>query len=332
LPIRRAEIVKLASIALSSIAPASIALGATAACGDEGVSGRVVAGAGGGGAAGEGGAGGGAQAVRLAVASWNARNLFNDVKDSPELSPETIDNDWPMRRGLVGSVLRSIDADVVVLQEVENRNVLDALDAEELGGRYPHRALVDANDPRGVDVAVLSKIVLLDVVTHKDDLFAKIGTTAPKHRYARDCLEVHLSHNGRRVVLLGVHFKAKEDDDPDKRLAEAQHTRAIADAVTTASPDTLVLVLGDFNDTPGSPPLAAVAGSTPAVYTDAADSIAAADRWTYKYFGKKELVDHMMASSALHAMLEPGSVAILRTPDAQAVSDHAPLTAVYAVR
>jgi endonuclease/exonuclease/phosphatase family metal-dependent hydrolase len=187
------------------------------------------------------------------------------------------------------------------------------------------------NDPRGIDVGILSKYPLGEVVSHRDDDFSKEGTTTPTYQYARDALEVHLTFNGRPIVLFGVHYKAKDNDDPDKRLAEAQHTRALADAITATSPGTGILILGDFNDTPGSPPYQATVGSGDDSYRNAAENVAQADRWTFDYQGSLELVDQQMGNPLLTERLVPTSVRILHEPEVDPASDHYPLIATYLI-
>ena len=266
----------------------------------------------------------------LVVCNWNVHNFVNDVNEN--LAPqEEVDPGWPAHRVATGNVLAAINADVVVLQEVEHVGVLQDLVELELDGAYPYVTVIDGNDPRGIDVGVLSKVPLEQVVTHRDDSFTVEGTASPAYHYARDALEVHITFNGRPIVLFGVHFKAKENDDPAKRLAEAQHTRVLADAITAAAPGTGILILGDFNDTPGSPPYQATIGSGGDLYSNAADSVAQADRWSFDYQGKLELVDQQMANPLMAERLVPSSVRILHDPEVDPASDHDPVVATYLI-
>lgn len=267
----------------------------------------------------------------LTIVTWNLRNFVNAVEDS-DATMETVDPGWVSHRGAVGAVLRSIGADMLVLQEVEHEAVLNELNDEELDGDYDHIRVIDANDPRGIDVGVMSKIALDQVITHQDELFPELSDPdGPKYRYARDCLEMRLTFNGRPLALLGVHYKAKQNDDPQKRLAEAQHTRGIADGISAAAPSTGILILGDFNDLPDSPPYLATVGEEPDRYRNAADEVAQADRWTFEYQNAHELVDQQMVNGLLHDRLDGPSVRILHSPEAEAASDHAPLIATYLV-
>ncbi|MRG91440.1 endonuclease/exonuclease/phosphatase family protein [Polyangium spumosum] len=294
-------------------------------------------GGGSGGSGGGGGGGGGGGAPRdpmpLRVVNWNVRNYLNDKNDSA--APDEVirtTTQYTKHRQAIGAVLSAIDADVVVLQEVENEAALSDLVQSELGGKYPGIGIVDGNDPRGVDIGILSKIPLDQVVSHKDEQFPLNGTVGPTYRFSRDCPEYHLTYNGRKVVLLGVHFKAKEDDNPNKRLAEAQRTRAIANALVKEDASRAVLVLGDFNDTPGSPPYLAILGEGEGVYTNAPDFVPVNDRWSYDYQGTLELVDHQMSHPFMAGMLDQTSASIRHGDDVDAATDHAPVIATYAVK
>lgn len=275
-----------------------------------------------------GGAGGMRDPLPLKVATWNVQNLFDDQMDGAMF--EDTDPQWEEHVADIAAVLNVLDADVVVLQEVEHTAIVGAV-RNQLNGGYVFHEVIDGNDPRGIDVGVISKVQPDALITHKDDTFAKVGTQDPFYRYARDALEIQLTFNGRRLVLFGVHYKSKEADDPDKRLAEAQHTRALADAVTAEDPSAGVIILGDFNDLPGSPPLDFTLGSAPDAYTSIADNIAAADRWTFNFMGALELVDHQLVNGLVAGMLDTASVRILHGPEVDAASDHAPLIATYNV-
>jgi endonuclease/exonuclease/phosphatase family metal-dependent hydrolase len=256
------------------------------------------------------------------IATFNAHDLFDDRPDGEEAVVDTAS--YASHLQAVGLVLQAVDADIVVLQEVENLRVLQALAAS---AGYPETVLVPGNDPRGINLGVLSRLTFDAVISHKNDLFPGADGM---HRYARDCLELHRAIGGRDLVLLAVHLKSKAvPDDPDKRLAEARHTRAIADAVTAVDPAAAVLVLGDMNDVPGSPPLIALEGRPPDAYVDVAS--ATADAWTYDFRGAPQLLDHQMVSPVLRPMLDFRSVTILHGPTVEHASDHAPLAATYRI-
>lgn len=320
-------------------------LGLAVACGQDGTTGQTSTGAGGdsggtttSGGGGDGGSGAGLPAVPLSIVDWNTHNYF-DAQKNPATPDELIFTaaNYATKRKTIGAALKDLDGDIVVLAEVENKAILDDLNKTELGSAYAQTILIEGNDSRGIDVGVLTKIAPDSVVSHKDDMFPENGTNGPQFTYSRDCLELHFTFNQRRLILLGVHFKAKvAPDDPHKRLAEAQHTRKIADDLHAKFSDAAILILGDFNDTPGSAPCNAVVGAAPNLFVDSADAVPSAERYSYDYLGKLELIDHQMANPRLAAMLDPKQVILKHATNvddgSKYASDHSPLKATYLVR
>jgi predicted extracellular nuclease len=314
-----------------------------AACGQSGTTGETT-GTGGGasgtsasGSGGAGGDGGSVPAVPLTIVDWNTHNYF-DSKKNPATPTEIILSaaDYAKKRSTIGAELKALAGDIIVLAEIENKAILDDLNTTELGGAYGQTILIEGNDTRGIDVGVMSKIAPDSVVSHKDDVFVLAGTNGPQYHYSRDCIEVQFTFNMRKLIVLGVHFKAKAaPDDPDKRLAEGQHTRKIADDLLAMHPGAAIVVLGDFNDTPGSPAYKAVAGAAPQLFVDSADSVPMAERYSYDFNGKLELIDHQMANPALHGMLDPASVVLAHGKNIDDAtkysSDHSPIKATYLV-
>jgi endonuclease/exonuclease/phosphatase family metal-dependent hydrolase len=258
------------------------------------------------------------------IATWNVHNLFDDLKAAEETV--ATESGYQNRLAGVAAVLEELRADVVVLEEVENQRVLLDLSSRVPDLGYLAAALVPGNDPRGINVGALSRFPFDAVVSHRSDTFGRYG-----YHYARDCLELHLTVDDHHLVLLGVHFKSKAaPDDPAKRLAEAEHTRTIADALAREDGEAAISILGDFNDVPSSPAWRAVAGDEPEVYVDVAASIDRA--FTYQLDGRSELLDHIMVDTKLARALDATSVAILHDAKERAASDHAPVAATFELR
>ena len=202
------------------------------------------------------GAGSGRAAARVRVATWNVHDLF-DAMDrlfppgELDLVPAPADVDAKL--ALVAAVLVRLDADVVLLQEVENAGILGRLAAE---AGYPIARLVEGNDPRGIDVALLSRLPIVAYASHLRD-------RAPDGRllWPRDCVEAHAdAGGGRRLVVVGSHFSSALSDDGTRRRWQAGRLREIADGVAAADPWALVLAGGDLNDEPASAALAPLLG------------------------------------------------------------------------
>jgi uncharacterized protein len=196
---------------------------------------------------------GGRAVVR--VVSWNAHDLF-DAEDrlvapgALDTVPTPAEADAKLER--VAAVLRRLDADLVLLQEVENEGVLDAL-AERAG--YPEARLVEGPDPRGIDVAAMARLPVAAYVSHAAD---RDPSGAPL--WPRDCVEVHVRLGARRLVVVSTHASSRLSDDGTRRAFQAARLRELADALRADDPGALVLAGGDLNDPPEAPAIAPLVG------------------------------------------------------------------------
>ncbi|MBI5535475.1 MAG: endonuclease/exonuclease/phosphatase family protein [Deltaproteobacteria bacterium] len=272
------------------------------------------------------------------IVTWNVWALYDNVpgncaNNCPyEPTPAPSASDYQAKINSTASLLSKLAGDVVMLEEVENTAVLDKLASTPAlaSFNYQYRTLLPGNDPSGKNMAFMSRYPVDNVYSHKDDQFTREDAPAKVYRYTRDALEVHMTYRGKHVVLIGVHLRSKADpDDPDKRLAEAQHARAIADFALQGDPSAYVWILGDFNDLPGSPPVLAVqTGKAGPNFSDATELVAAPDRYSYVYNGKKELIDHLFANPGAAQRIDAQSVFISHEASD---SDHAPVAATYQV-
>jgi len=153
-----------------------------------------------------------------------------------------------------GRVVSEVDADIMLTVEVEDRLTLERFNTQVLGGAlgrrpYPYVLLIDGNDPRGIDIGILSRHPITSVRTHIFDS----GPERPDLRlFSRDCPEFEIQLDGTPLVVLGNHLKSKFQDNPDLRLAQAKRVAEIYRAALERTPH--VIVAGDLNDDPDSAP------------------------------------------------------------------------------
>jgi endonuclease/exonuclease/phosphatase family metal-dependent hydrolase len=227
-------------------------------------------------------------------------------------------------RQIIARRIKDMDADVLAVQEVEDIDTLRRFNRDDLGRMYPFVVLVEGNDPRLIDVGVLSKYPIGAVVSwqharHPADLSEPV--------FSRDLLQVEVLNKQRTGVLftlLNTHLKShlvlgrdrakgiKEANERRRRQAEmigllAQHR--LPGAAKYA-------IVGDMNDPPDSPFLAPFAGAGALGLVNALKSPketqpAKADTsppktkaWTHRFkeSGKPvryELYDHIWLSPAL---------------------------------
>ena len=277
----------------------------------------------------------------MRLVTWNTLDFFDATKGNcPQcLATEKVLTPTQYKTKLVetAKVLRQLAGDVVVLQEIENIGVLDALAAEEdlkeLG--YHYRKLEHGRDPRGINIGVMSRVPIDRYTSHKDEQFTRVDKPSKVFSFARDAVEIEFKFRGKRICIVGMHLLAKAgSDDPDRRVAEAQRVRLYADNLMQANPNMYVFIMGDMNDTPDSDTYAwAVNGPTPPnspIYRDVALVIPAEDRYSYVYKGAKNQIDYILADPTAGERLFTNSVLFLHDI-ASGVSDHRPMTATFNV-
>jgi endonuclease/exonuclease/phosphatase family metal-dependent hydrolase len=180
-----------------------------------------------------------------------------------ELKTEPVD-ELAMRH--TARVIKDIDADILGVIEAENRISLGRFSGQMLqlvgGMPYDRVMLIDGNDDRGIDVAVLTKagFEVVNVKPHVDDADDK-GLI-----YSRDCPEFSITTpTGETIVVLVNHLKSKgyggQASSNARRKRQAKRTAEIYGRLI-AEGHSSIAVVGDFNDTPDSAPLAPLLADT----------------------------------------------------------------------
>lgn len=260
-----------------------------------------------------------ALSAKAQIFCWNIENFF-DTRDDPATADEAFtpggEMHWTRRRleAKRNLIAKTIIASaerlggqmpcLIGLCEVENRAVLSSLLEDTPLAKCRYRTLHhDSGDPRGIDVALLydpARIRLL----HND--FIRIDSFA-----TREILYAELVMEAADTLHLFVnHWPSKYSGAKASKPRREAVGRALAariDSVYALHPDAAVLVMGDFNDTPGAPVIRGLCSS--AGLANLTDTVAGG---TIKFKGKWEIIDMMLASPAMAAQI--GAVGIYR-PD-----------------
>jgi endonuclease/exonuclease/phosphatase family metal-dependent hydrolase len=202
-----------------------------------------------------------------------------------------------MERSNTAKVIKKVNADLMCLVEVESKPVITSFNSQLLSSKYKYNMLIDANDPRGIDVGVYSKVELGGVWTH---MYDKKGN---KRIFSRDCLEIEVLISKSKVLyLLCNHFKSKgygvTSESNAKRKSQAERVAKILKTEYDLNND-LVVVAGDFNDTSDSAPLKplmSVAGLKDVLKMQFPGNVS--QRWTYHYNSNQQ-IDFMLISKPL---------------------------------
>ena len=221
----------------------------------------------------------------------------------------------PVRRETAAWALMEPDdklPDILCLQEVENIQAIRAFNERYLDEYYPFSLLIDAYDPRNIDVGVLSRFPIEEVRSHVDD------KKAGKRTFSRDCLEAAIRlPGGDTLTLLVNHLKSKlvikksgQSTAKYHQRIKASHQRRKNQAAAVAKiveerfagqhNSALYAVIGDFNDTPFSPYLRPLL-SSPRLTDVLREHLGPDDSWTYYWRNARRVsqIDYILASKAL---------------------------------
>lgn len=259
----------------------------------------------------------------MRLATFNCENLFARYRFRDKPSPVAADGftteqmsfegfDEPDKK-LTAQAIKEVDADVIALQEVDSLPALDhfnSLYLKKLG--YTHRMLIDGNDQRQIDVAVLSRHPFTALRTHRHE---RTQSARPSPLFSRDCLEAEIDVAGKPLVLYVNHLKSMmggRDKTHDRRQLQAARVAEIVDARwKKLGYQGNFVVLGDMNDYPGQgtalDPLLNHKGLDNVLTRLSPD-----EQWTHFYSkGEYRQLDYLLLSKSL-AAANQGKPAVMR--------------------
>ena len=146
---------------------------------------------------------------------------------------------------MTAKVIQDIGADIIGVVEADDRPALVRFNHELLGGLYRHMMLIDGNDERGIDVAILTRKNFEILSIHSNvDLEDSVGQV-----FSRDCAQYEIrTPNGTTVHVLVNHFKSQSGGGGTQRQRQASAVRGIVDGLVGQGEH--VVVLGDLNEGP----------------------------------------------------------------------------------
>ncbi len=236
---------------------------------------------------------------------WNAEQRYFDIFDEAD-------------KRITAQTIKALKADIIALQEVENLDTLKRFRELYLGGKkaFPYALAIDGNDPRLIDVAVLSRYPIIHVRTHQ-------YLSDPKGRFvfSRDCLEVDVEiQSGKTIALFINHFKSMLDRKQpcrgrevtrQKRLMQSEAVKKIVvDRFGKNPGNHPFIILGDFNDYLETDKQGATAIASLVNWNqveNVVDRLPQQDRWTHFWKGNSSCgipasyhqIDYILLSKSL---------------------------------
>ena len=211
----------------------------------------------------------------------------------------------------------------------------------EAGLNLPHREHAGGEDTTR-RLALLSRFPI--VATNSQGAGGSLtyksvdGENNPKQfAMQRGILDVTVQAGDKQVRFLGVHLKSKREIPQGHqdlmRRNEAYLLRKHADRVLDASPDTLLCVYGDFNETRRESPVRSIQGTyqsarylEPLSHKDSRGEVWT-HYWDYQHVYSR--FDYVLASKALRRFWVQKESRIIDDPQWFSASDHRPLLTLF---
>jgi 5'-nucleotidase len=283
----------------------------------------------------------------LRIADFNVLNYFVDfpaqfgddargAADAAQLAQQ---------QAKIVTALKTLDADVITLHEIENSAVLTP--------ETPYRAVetllaalegADGHDWDYVE-AHEDTDVITNAIVYRTDKVTTVGAPSvyagPEFRNARSPIAQTFRSGDETFSIIANHLKSKGsgcgvgDDDPSlggagscnaTRVRQAQALVAFAETVQADSGDDDVLLTGDFNSYRYEDPIDAVVA---AGYTDMAP-ILAPGQYSYVFDGGSGSLDHVFASPSVREKLTGLSVWDINAVESYAYEYDAAYEGLYA--
>lgn len=274
----------------------------------------------------------------LVVAAYNAHNLFGpDPPGGAKAKPKSADEIDALAEMILG-----LDASVIAFEEVQDRDTLARLFREHVNPKIKDKAerftsfvCIPSHDPRGINVALATRLAVRATVSFTDREFGSLDEKATV--FSRDLLGVELFGTPTyRFLFFVAHLKSKlarseaeAEAGGAKRRCEASEIRSILEEPpfgATPFIDQPMLLCGDMNDDPDSEVIEVLTGGERPL-RDLLDRDALSYPTHNKY--KKTRFDYILASPSIVAT---GEVFEGAKEVAKLASDHFPVRATIEVR
>ncbi|MDD2548904.1 MAG: endonuclease [Bacteroidales bacterium] len=270
---------------------------------------------------------------RYRIMFYNVENLFDPFNDSltndDEFTPQG-SRYWTWRKmtDKVNNIYKVITAvgewdppTMVGLCEIENRLVVKRITQHTPLSKFNYKIVHrDSPDFRGIDVALIYRP---DQFAVEEERFFRVSYPDNPDRATRDVLYARGIIDGLDTLHVFVnHWPSKYGgalaSEPG-RIAAGKLVRQKVDSIKIFHPDARIIVMGDFNDTPDSKPLAEGLVASPPEEPFTADGLynlhypyVAKGEGTLKYQGAWEIIDMMIVSKGLLSAKH----GVYTTPDA----------------
>ncbi len=289
-----------------------------------------------------------ASAQAITIGSYNVKNFF-DVFDDPYTGDEGVAVKPRRDVETIAKAIQSLNADVVVFQELENEHLLQAMIDEFLPTMgYQYVAAQRTNSGRGINLGVISRYPIKELRSYRFTKLTNPAAPGREWKFARDVMRVAIDAGlDRPINVFSIHLKSNRDgpDDPNSRLyrtAEAIALKNIIREEVQNDPEFLGVLGGDFNSNyetrpdqprpwPAMEHLLAPEADGTQLLTDVHADLSDEQRVTIPGDGRypPATFDYILATPAMAKRYVEGSANIIRSKALTSGSDHRPVSASF---
>lgn len=161
----------------------------------------------------------------------------------------------PQSQGRMRFAARNLlrcDPDFICLQEISSApGFLASFQRDFLENRYPHSVGPIGNDPRGMNLAILSRVPITGWQSHVNRVFPLLDGSRDS-RFSRDLLVLDCQFQQLAWRIYATHLKSMRGGPNAHRQRESE-AAAILEIIGSDLEPRPWLLLGDLNDHPESP-------------------------------------------------------------------------------
>ena len=273
-----------------------------------------------------------AGATTFRVMSYNLHNflLIDRNNDGKEDDPKPEDE-----KQALYTIIAEESPDLLGIVEVGSTKFLTEIQdgLRGKGREYLYSEWIEGTD-HSRHIALLSRYPIVARHPHTEESYDANGE---KLCVSRGIIEADVRLSPSLTVKVFVaHLKSKRTAPgpftaDQMRVEEAKILRKCVNDALATDPHLNLVLMGDFNDTPGSPALQVVLNDTQFPLHNTHPKNAKGYQGTYYYRPTKkfETIDYLLVSNALSARLLPGSARIRDDKLAWTASDHFPVMADF---
>lgn len=302
--------------------------------------------------------------MEIKIGTFNLNNLFGRFNFKTSIEKEALSGTYTFNpedkywtRKFFGKLIEPKDEEetkqlaetiknsgvhILAVQEVEDRDTLKRFNKEYLGGQYDYEVVIDGNDPRLIDVGLLSKYPLGAITSWQ--CYPK-SENPNKPVFSRDLLQVEifdLTHRSLLFTFFITHLKSKfipfqqqgvdrEEQTKQSNLQRLEQCNAIAEIIPREmGQDSRYVIAGDFNDTPDSEYLTPLLSGSLEL-ENIVNRMPEDKRYTYVHEGKPQQIDYILVPPLMSEKLKAVEIGECQSKRELAISkcgsDHRPIFA-----